>query len=345
MCDFNYFKHLIDSPKKVVITTHYKPDADALGSSLGLAGFLKKKNHQVTVITPSDYPDFLHWMKGNDEVINYEAKSEQEKATKLVEEAELIFCLDFNSLKRINSLGDRVRESDAKKILIDHHLDPDDFADFEYHSTKASATAELVYDLIVKIGEKELVDVDMAESLYAGIMTDTGQFKHPNTNKNVHMITAALMDIGADVSKVGKLIYDNNSVDRLKFTGFVLSKRLIVLPEYNTAYFAISRRDLRKFNSRTGDTEGLVNYALSLKGVVFACLISEREDGVKLSLRSKGDFPVNLVARENFEGGGHRNAAGGASNENLENTVKRFIGLLPKYRHLLIQNFKKETVQ
>lgn len=345
MCDLNYFKRLIDTPKKVVIVTHYKPDADALGSSLGLAEFLKKKRHDVTVITPSDYPDFLSWMKGNEEVINYERPENQELCGKLVNEADLIFCLDFNCLKRINSLGDKVRTASAKKILIDHHRDPENFADFECWSIEAAATAELVYDLIVKCGYKELLDADIAESLYAGIMTDTGQFKHPNTSKNVHMITAELMNLGADVSKVGKLIYDNNSVDRIKFIGFALSERLIILPGFNTAYFAISKADLQRFNSKTGDTEGLVNYALSIKGIVFACLISEREDGVNLSLRSKGDFPVNKFARENFDGGGHQNAAGGRSKLSLEKTVERFMSLLPTYKHLLIKNYKKEYAQ
>ena len=342
MRDFNQFKLLVNSPKKVVIVTHYKPDADALGSSLGLAGLLKKKGHQVSVITPSDYPDFLHWMKGNDEVINYEKKENEAVANQLVADADLIFCLDFNCLKRINSLGEKVRDSKAIKVLIDHHLEPEDFAEFEYWSTEAAATAELVYDLVVKLGDKHLIDVDIAEALYAGIMTDTGQFKHPNTNKNVHIITAELMEIGADVSKVGKLIYDNNSIDRIHFIGFALSERLTILPEYNTAFFAISRSELQRFNSKTGDTEGLVNYALSIKGIALACLITEREDGINLSLRSKGDFSVNEFARENFDGGGHQNAAGGRTKLTLEETVKKFLALLPKYKHLLNKDLKKE---
>lgn len=342
MRDFNQFKLLVNSPKKVVIVTHYKPDADALGSSLGLAGLLKKKGHQVSVITPSDYPDFLHWMKGNDEVINYEKKENEAVANQLVADADLIFCLDFNCLKRINSLGEKVRDSKAMKVLIDHHLEPEDFAEFEYWSTEAAATAELVYDLVVKLGDKHLIDVDIAEALYAGIMTDTGQFKHPNTNKNVHIITAELMEIGADVSKVGKLIYDNNSIDRIRFIGFALSERLTILPEYNTAFFAISRSELQRFNSKTGDTEGLVNYALSIKGIALACLITEREDGINLSLRSKGDFSVNEFARENFDGGGHQNAAGGRTKLTLEETVNKFLALLPKYKHLLNKDLKKE---
>lgn len=345
MQDLNYFKQLIGSPKKIVITTHHKPDADALGSSLGIAGYLKKKKHKVTVITPSDYPEFLNWMKGNEEVINYGEAEFEQLASELVAEADIVFCMDFNCLKRINSLGEKVRNSKAKKVLIDHHLDPEPFADFEYWSTKAAATAELVYELIRNIGDDQYIDKEIAECLYAGIMTDTGQFKHPNTTKNVHIITAELMDHGADVARVGKLIYDNNSINRLKFTGFALSQRLRVMSEYNTAYFAISAEDLKKFNSKTGDTEGLVNYALSLKGIVFACLITEREDGVKLSLRSKGAFPVNQFAKDHFDGGGHSNAAGGNSDFNLEETVKKFESLLPQYKHLLNKNFQKELVQ
>jgi len=345
MRDLKNFKELINSPKNIVITTHYKPDADALGSSLGLAAFLEKKKHKVSVITPSDYPDFLNWMKGNDKVINFEKKENKGRSSKLIEAADLIFCLDFNNLSRINSLGEKVEISSARKVLIDHHLEPDDFAEFVFWSTEASSTAELVYELIKNLGEKKLIDIDIAECIYAGILTDTGQFKHPNTNRNVHLITSELMEVGVDVSRVGKLIYDNNSIDRLKFTGFALSKRLVVLPEFNTAYFGISKKDLMKFNCKTGYTEGLVNYALSLKDVVFACLITEQDDGVKLSLRSKGDFPVNLFAKENFDGGGHQNASGGTSNLNLEETIKKFIGLLPKYKHLLDKNYKKEITK
>ena len=345
MHDIQYFKQLIDSPKKVVITTHHRPDADALGSSLGLAGILEKLDHRVNVVVPSDYPDFLNWMRGESRVINFENSRKKQEASALVKEADIIFCLDFNCLKRINSLGELVRESTAKKVLIDHHLEPEDFADFEYWSTSAAATAELVFDLIAKTEHKDLIDKDIAECLYAGIMTDTGQFKHPNTNKNVHLITAELMDIGADVSRVGKLIYDNYSLDRLKFIGFALSQKLTVLDEYKTAYIGISADELKNFNTKTGDTEGLVNYALSIKGVVFGCLITEREDGVKLSLRSKGNFRVNEFARDHFDGGGHPNAAGGISEFGFDETLRKFEELLPAYKHLLNKEFKEETVQ
>jgi phosphoesterase RecJ-like protein len=340
MQNLESFKTLLESPKKVVITTHHKPDADALGSSLGLLNYLQKKGHDVVVVSPSDYPGFLTWMKGEEFVINYEDDN-QEKSNALVEEADIIFCLDFNNLYRINSLGDKVCEATAVKVLIDHHLEPEDFADYEFWSTTAAATAELVYELIVALNDRELIDKEMAECLYAGIMTDTGQFKHPNTTKNVHLVTADLIQLGADIAKVGRLIYDNNSLDRLKFTGYALSRKLKVLKRYRTAYFSISAEDLKKYNSKTGDTEGLVNYALSLKDVVFSALIIERPETIRISLRSKGEFSVNDFAKDHFEGGGHPNAAGGKSDLGLEETVKKFEKIVKLYAKQLNKNYKE----
>lgn len=333
-------KELLDTPKKVVITTHYKPDADALGSSLGLANYLKKKGHQVNVISPSDYPEFLYWMDGQEEVINYEAKNEK-KSEVLIDSANIIFCLDFNNLYRINNLGDLVGKSSAVKVLIDHHLEPERFADYELWSSKAASTAELIYELIIKFNDRQYIDQNIAECLYAGIMTDTGQFKHPNTTRNVHLVTADLIGFGADVAKVGRYIYDNNSLERLKFTGYALSQKLKVLKNLRTAYFRISGKDLKKYNSKTGDTEGLVNYALSLKGVVFSAVIIERPDTIRLSLRSKGEFSVNDFAKDHFSGGGHPNAAGGISDLNLEETVEKFESLVKTYENRLNNSFKK----
>lgn len=334
------FKELVNNPKKVVITTHYKPDADALGSSLGLASYLKKKGHQVHVISPSDYPEFLNWMEGQKEVINYEAGFEK-KSADLIDQADMVFCLDFNCLYRINNLGETVAKSKAIKVLIDHHLDPDRFAEYEFWSSEAAATAELVYEMIIKLNDRQYIDKSIAECLYAGIMTDTGQFKHPNTTKNVHLVTADLIELGADIAKVGRYIYDNNSLDRLKFTGFALSRKLKVLKNLRTAYFWISSEDLKKFNSKTGDTEGLVNYALSLKGIVFSAVIIERPETIRISLRSKGDFSVNDFARDHFDGGGHPNAAGGKSDLSLEETVQKFERIIVNYKNELNKNFKE----
>lgn len=328
MQSIELFKNKIASPAKIVITTHHKPDADALGSSLGLKNYLIKKGHEVTVITPSDYPSFLHWMKGNDEVINFEDPNQKDKAIQIIADAEIIFCLDFSCLSRIQSMEEYVKESNAYIVNIDHHQDPKDFSQFRYWSTEAAATCELVYELIVKIGDKELLDSDIADCLYAGIMTDTGGFRHPNTTKNVHMITAELIALGADNTKISKLIYDTNSVNRLKFIGFAISRRLTINQDLRIAYFAISKKDLKKYASQTGDTEGLVNYALSIDGIKIAALFTEREDGIKISFRSVEEVAVNKFAQENFNGGGHKNASGGKSDLTLTETTEKFEKLI-----------------
>jgi phosphoesterase RecJ-like protein len=339
MQNFEAFKDYIKSPRKIVITTHHKPDADALGSSLGLAGYFIKKGHKVTVISPTDYPDFLNWMKGNEDVLVF-SEGDEEKSKVAINESELIFCLDFSSLNRINELGELVSAASADKVLIDHHLDPDDFAKYTLWSTQAAATAELIHQLINDLGDGDLIDKGIAESLYAGIMTDTGSFKHPNTTKNVFAVCADLIDKGADVAKVAKLIYDTNSVNRVKFLGYALNEKLKIITELNTAYFAITAKDLQKFNSKTGDTEGLVNYALSIEGIKFAAVIIDRTEAIKISFRSVGDFSVNEFARKNFEGGGHKNAAGGISYLSLEDTVKKFEDLLQENKNELSTKIK-----
>ncbi len=322
------FKKELSSPKNIFITTHVKPDADALGSSLGLANYLIKKGHQVTVVTPTDYPYFLTWMKGNDDVLDFSKSSEKPKAQSKLEEADVIFCLDFSVLNRVNELGELIRKSKAYVVNIDHHQDPEDFANFRYWSTKAAATCELVYELIVEMGDQSLIDKDIASCLYAGIMTDTGGFRHPNTTKNVHLVVAELLEKGADSSQIANLIYDSNSVNRLKFIGFAITRRLVVREDLHTAYFVISKKDLKKYQSQTGDTEGLVNYALSLDGIKLAALFSEREDGIKISFRSSSDVAVNKFAASHFSGGGHKNAAGGKSAQSLKETVERFESLV-----------------
>ncbi|AYB30339.1 bifunctional oligoribonuclease/PAP phosphatase NrnA [Chryseolinea soli] len=335
MQNLKAFKDQLSQPRKVVILTHFKPDADALGSSLGLARYLKKKGHAVTVITPSDYPDFIAWMPGNEEVVIFQ-KDKPERCAKLVAEAEVIFCLDFSSLNRINELGGMVREAGAKKVLIDHHLEPEHFADFEQWDGTAASTAELVYQLIVELDDQALVDGPMADCLYAGIMTDTGGFRHSNTNHKVFQIASDLVARGANPYKVSKLIYETNSLERLRLMGYVLWEKLQVLPEYKTAYIALTADELKRFGSQTGDTEGLVNFGLSIKGIKLSVIISDRRENIKLSLRSLGDFSVNEMARAHFQGGGHRNAAGGQTNLTLEQTVKKFLDLLPQYKDQLL---------
>lgn len=337
MKNLEAFKSLISQPKRVVIVTHFKPDADALGSSLGLSGFLKKKGHEVTVITPSNYPDFLVWMPGNEAVValsNDDPKPEQ-KAIELIQQAEVIFCLDFSSLSRINKLADPVKNAKGIKVLIDHHLEPEAFADFEKWNTASASTAGLIYELIEELGETDLIDKDIATCLYSGLMTDTGGFRHNNTRHQEFLIASELVAKGADPHTIALNIYDTNSLERLRLTGFVLSQKLVVLPEYHTAYMTLSQEELKKYGAQTGDTEGLVNYGLSIKGVKMAVMMYDRKEEIKLSFRSLGDFSVNELARKHFEGGGHRNASGGSSKLSLEDTLKKFLSILPEYQQLL----------
>jgi bifunctional oligoribonuclease and PAP phosphatase NrnA len=335
MQQINALKELLQTPKKIMITTHHKPDADALGSSLGLAGYLLKKGHQVQVITPSDYPSFLNWMSGNDRVLIY-SPSTDALAQQIIQEAEVIFCLDFNHLGRINELGKYIEAAKGVKVLIDHHLQPDHFADIMFSETTAAATAELVFEVIRNLGDEALIDVNIGECLYAGIVTDTGSFRHASTTRNVHMIIADLLQTGIDICKVHRNIYDSYSETRLRFLGYVLKDKLTVVREYNTAFIAVTSEELKQYNSQTGDTEGLVNFALSIEGVRFAALFIDRPEAVKISFRSVGDISVNEFARAHFSGGGHKNAAGGISYVPLNETVNHFVSLLPLYAEQLV---------
>ncbi len=306
-----------------------------MGSSLGLYNFLIQKGHHVKVITPTDYPIFLHWLPNNPEVIIFTEKGEESK--KLVQEADLIFCLDFNTLSRINELGEIVREAKAKKVMIDHHLEPEDFDDFRHWTINACATAQLVYDFIANVlQEPQLINKDVATCLYTGIMTDSGSFRFPTTTPEVHHIVADLISRGAENWKIHQLVYDNFSENRLRFLGHCLLNKLEVHAEFNTAIIVVSQRELQEYGISTGDTEGLVNYALTINGIRLAALIIERTDKVKLSLRSTGDFPANEICKKYFNGGGHRNAAGGQSDRKLLEVVSDFKAILPEYKSLLL---------
>ena len=250
---------------KVVITTHHKPDADALGSSLGLLNYLLKIGIQANVVTPTDYGDFLKWMPGESAVINFEEKEKYSQS--LVEEADIIFCLDFNALKRINKLGVLVAQSKSIKVLIDHHLEPEGFEQFRLWTTKASSTCELIFWLIELIGDVSVIDEDIASCLYAGIMTDTASFKHGSTTATTHRVAAKLLEKGAKSNRIFEAIYDNYSESRTRFIGFCLSEKLQILPEYHTALITVTAEDLKKFKIITGDSEGLVNYGLSITGI------------------------------------------------------------------------------
>lgn len=335
MLELTELKQILANPKHIVITTHHKPDGDAMGSSLGLYNYLIQKGHHVRVITPTDYPFFLHWLPNNPEVLVY--TDTVEESNQYIADADLIFCLDFNALSRINEMGEIVKQAKAKKVMIDHHLEPQDFDDYRHWSINACATAQLVYDFITSVmNEPNLINKDVATCLYTGIMTDSGSFRFPTTTPQVHYIVADLISKGAENSKIHQLVYDNFSESRLRFLGYCLLNKLEVFEEFNAALISISQDELNKYGIETGDTEGLVNYALTINGIRLAALIVERKDKVKLSLRSTGDFPANEICKKYFSGGGHRNAAGGISDKSLEEVISEFKSILPDYKSLLI---------
>nr|WP_321235182.1 bifunctional oligoribonuclease/PAP phosphatase NrnA [uncultured Psychroserpens sp.] len=329
--DINTIKSLLSSPKAIVIIPHKNPDGDAVGSTLGLYHYLKKLSHQATIIAPNDYPDFLKWMPDENTILKYDHQKEESDV--LLKAAELIFTLDFNSLSRIGDMQEAVAASNSLKIMIDHHQQPDDYATYMYSDVKMSSTCEMVYNFIDMLGDANKIDRNIATCLYTGIMTDTGSFRFPSTTSATHHIIGNLIEKGANNSEIHNNIMDTNSYERTQLLGRALSN-LKVIPEYRTAYITLTQDELNTFNFKKGDTEGFVNYGLSLKGIIFAAIFIEnhQENIIKISLRSKGDFSVNELSRAHFQGGGHTNAAGGKSDLNLSDTIEKFISILPQYK-------------
>jgi bifunctional oligoribonuclease and PAP phosphatase NrnA len=324
----------LKQPQKVVITTHQKPDPDAMGSSLGLYHFLTALGHEVTVISPTNWATWLNWMEGSDKVIDFEANRERSAA--IINEASLLFCLDFNIISRTKFLAPLLEAFGGTRVLIDHHQQPDvDSFHFGVSDTNKSSTCEMVYDLMVDSGHKDLLNNTIAECLYAGVMADTGSFRFSSTKASVHRMVAELKDKGLEHTKVHEAVYDNFMENRLRFIGHVLLHRMEIFYEYNAALIVIPKRDLLKYQIRTGDTEGLVNYPLSIQGIKMAALVIDRDEERKWSFRSKGNFDVNTFARQHFQGGGHFNAAGGRSSESLEKTADDFIKAMKESGHLL----------
>ena len=307
-----------------------------MGSTLGLYHFLKELGHEVRVISPTNWAPFLDWMPGVDQVIDFEANKKE--ASQIVADADYVFCLDFNILHRTKHLEPIIRDSKALKILIDHHQQPDtpSFA-YGISDVKMSSTCEMIYDFIVQSGHSNLINLDIAACLYTGLMTDTGSFRFPSTTASVHKIVAHLKELGLQHAKIHENIYDNSTEGRLKFMGNAFLNRMTVLPEYKTAVMAIPKSDIYKFELKTGDTEGLVNYLLSIEGIKFAAILIDREEERKWSFRSKGNFDVNIFARNHFEGGGHANAAGGRSSKSLDETLNDFKTIIENYKSQLTQ--------
>ncbi len=319
--------------KRFFITTHHKPDGDAMGSTLGLWHVLRNFSEDVFVVTPTDYSADLNWLPGNEFVVNFEA--DQDRAKHILDNSDVVFCLDFNRLSRINQLGELVKNSGKPTVMIDHHLEPEEFYNYAFWTPQASSTCELVFEWSISNFGKDFISKDCVNCLYTGLMTDTGNFQHNNTKPHTHRVAADMMELGADHLAIHERIYDVFSPTRSKLFGYCLYKKLEILEDCRTALIYLSSEELEEFKVVTGDTEGLVNLGLGIKGIVFSVLIIDRTERVKMSFRSKGNFAANEFAGKYFSGGGHKNAAGGQSEESLEATVEKFRRELVKYKEEL----------
>lgn len=330
----NALKKLLSSPKKIAIIPHKNPDGDAIGSTLALWHYLSNNGHSATIVAPNDFPKFLKWMPGAQQILNFERENSQSKT--VINEADIVFTLDFNHLGRVGQMSEILESAQATFVMVDHHQEPSDYASIMYSDVSMSSTCEMVYVLINQLGDENSITPDMANCIYTGIMTDTGSFKFAATTSNTHRVVADLMDKGAEGTEIHHRIYDTNSPSRLHLLGCAL-KNMVILNEYATAYITLSQDELDKYNYQKGDTEGFVNYGLTLDGIKFAVIfIENKEEGIfKISFRSVGDFSVNDFARKHFNGGGHTNAAGGRSEDNIADTVAKFTALLPLYKNQL----------
>jgi phosphoesterase RecJ-like protein len=327
--DIQSIQSLLAIPKKIAIIPHRSPDGDAMGSTLGLYHFLLKYNHQPIVIAPNEFPEFLGWLPGSEKVQIFEKN--KENCTKILEEAEIIFTLDFNALHRVGEMEKVLEKLTSPFIMIDHHEKPDDYAAYRYSDTAIGSTCEMLYNFINLLGQKEAIDKTIGTCIYTGILTDSGSFKFPGTTGNTHRIVADLIDLGVENTVIPSLLFENSSYNRLQLLGRAL-QNMKVLPEYKTSYITLTQEELNSFHHVKGDTEGIVNYGLSIKGIHFTAIFIENRDEkiIKISFRSQGDFDVNQFARDHFNGGGHRNAAGGKSEVSMSETIQKFEDLVTK---------------
>lgn len=330
-------KKIIKNAKKIVAVAHYNPDGDALGASLALYLYLKNKGINSHVIVPSEGPHFLTWLPHYEKVVNFE--KQQNEAVKIIKEADVIFHLDYNSIDRTKAAAEYIKHSNATMVLIDHHPNPDNTFDLVFSNTERSSTCELLYEVLEVLG-KEFIDNEIATCLFTGIMTDTLCFRVNSSNPLTFRIISKLLTYKINIEEIYNKIYDNFSPDRMRLLGHCLSHNLMIMKEYKTAYLKISRNEKATYNLQKGDSEGFVNYPLSIKGIVFSVIFIEDTGHVNISFRSKGNFDVGMFARKHFDGGGHKNAAGGESKQSLSEAINFFINLLPQYKESLNRNNK-----
>jgi phosphoesterase RecJ-like protein len=327
--DIEKLKSLLATPQKVVVVSHKNPDGDALGSSLGWLFFLQKLAHDVVFVSPNDFTKNLSWIPGTDLVLPYDNDTKRPTIQERIEKAEVIFCLDFNALSRVEELGERIKNASAIKVMIDHHQQPESFAALTFSDTSYCATAEMVHDIIVDLGYEELIDGKIALCLYTGLTTDSGFFQFNSTTPNALRVGASLVEKGARPEYVSEKVNNVFKEHRLRFFGYCLHEKLKLVNNGKVAYMMLSQAEIKKFNLQSGDSESLVNYPFKIETVQVAVYFSEDVDRIKISFRSRGEVDVNTFARKNFEGGGHTNAAGGKSLQTLDATEKKFLDLLP----------------
>ncbi len=331
------FKEIVEKSVSSIIITHVNPDGDAIGSAIALHKVLKNMGKNSSVVIPNEFPEFLQWMEGVDCIIDFEKDAEKAKNTIL--KADTLFCLDFNDIERVDAIKEHLKDFSGSKVMIDHHPDPKANCDLLISCTSVSSTCELIFRVIEKAGYYKFLDKGAADAIYTGIMTDTGNFSYNASQPETYHIIAKLLEIGIDKDQIHSNVYHTFSEDRWRLIGHSLKDRMVILPEYRSGYISLSKDELNQFNFQPGDTEGLVNYPLMVKGVVFCVLFLEKDDQVKVSLRSKGDFSVNDFARKYYKGGGHINASGGSSLLSLEDTVNQFVALLSEYKDSLLNSF------
>jgi phosphoesterase RecJ-like protein len=319
---------LIDKKGKAVVISHPNPDADAIGSSLAWVRFLQHCGWDAAYVSPNDCPQNLKWMHGSASVLSFEREKEKAGIQARVLEADAIFCLDFNTLSRLEKLGELVASSQAVKVMIDHHQQPEDFAALMFSNTKYGATAEMIFDVIDALGKTDLIDEHIADNLYTGLVSDTGFFQFSNTTPNVMKVGGALIARGVKPDVISGNINNVFRLRRLQFFGYCLSRKMRLVKNGKVAYITVNRSEIKRFGLQQGDSEGLVNYPFKIESVQMSVYFSEEPEKVKISFRSRGDVDVNLFARQYFEGGGHKNAAGGKSTLTLEETEERFLRLI-----------------
>lgn len=328
--DINQAIEWINNSKNIIITSHKSPDGDSIGSSLALYFFLKNMGIKSTICHPDKMAYFLEWLNGTDSIITLDENQAEVKNE--FEKADLIFCLDYNHPSRIGKMEELLVKSDAKKIMIDHHQDPDtNFVDILFSDSNNSSTSQLIYEFIEQLQKTDLIDENVGTPMYCGIMTDTGSFRFPSTTARTHQIIASLIEKGTNNSKVHENTFDTNSISKLKLNGYAIAKKLVILPNSTVAYISLSQEELKEYNYTKGDTEGLVNVALGINGIKMSVFFKEDSGYVKISFRAKGDTYVNVLANENFSGGGHVYAAGGKFDGKLDDAIQKFVTVVNNY--------------